>query len=101
MDLQLSCQENLGLAFRDIFFIHPDCRLFFQVKDLEINSLQASKLGQLIWEILVATWFRLIKLICNLKFNFFGHCFVVLEPQKQFVILHLTHPKPQNHSNWF
>jgi hypothetical protein len=42
----------------------------------------------------VIIWFRLIKLVCNLELKIFGHCFVVFELEKYFVVLHLTHPKP-------
>jgi hypothetical protein len=44
---------------------------------------------------LVTIWFRLIKPICDLELNIFGYCSIVFEPQKYFLILHLTHPKSQ------
>jgi hypothetical protein len=64
-----------------------------------MNSLQASKLWQPIWDkdynyIIVTTWFRLIKPVCDLKLKIFGHCYVVFKPQKDFVILHKAHSKP-------
>jgi hypothetical protein len=49
-----------------------------------------------LWNDEVIIWFRWIKPICDLKLKIFGHCYIVFEPQKYFVFLHLTHSKPQN-----
>jgi hypothetical protein len=43
----------------------------------------------------VIVWFRLIKPFSDMKFKIFGYCYVVFEPQKNFVVLHLAHSKPQ------
>jgi len=49
----------------------------------------------------VIVWFRLIKSFWNLKLKVFHQVFVVFELQNDFVVLHLTHSKPQKSSNWF
>jgi hypothetical protein len=43
----------------------------------------------------VIVWFRLIKLVYNLKLKIFNHCFVIFESLEDFVLLHLANSKPQ------
>jgi len=84
-------QRKFGLTFQsNIFFVHHNFHLFFEIRHLNINSLQTSKLWQPIWDkeysyILITTWFRQIRQVCNLKLKIFGHCSIVLEPQKKIV----------------
>jgi hypothetical protein len=43
----------------------------------------------------VIVWFRLIKLVCNLKFKIFEKNSIIFELQNYFLLLYLTHSKPQ------
>ncbi len=68
------------------------------------NAFKATKISQIGFQMSkicffeakgVIVWFRLIKLVCNLKLKIFGHSFVVFEPQNYFLLLYLVHSKPQ------